>query len=156
MPKAITTFECQICGAEFATENEAILCEQQEFAPKFKAGDIVTVGKGFGWYDGDKLWVSNPNIELRPDVCPNRHGNCFNECCTYQFYYVVTYVDCEQRTSHRPRYHLATGAMSGKQGYRYGYTYDWGHIPPKLVANASPELREAGKTLIGHQASILL
>src|SRR5690348_18164745 len=116
MPEKIEAYECSICKHEYQTFIEAYNCEQRGFAPSFKIGDIVTRGAGFGWFNGDRRWIANPKVRPFSRKCPNGSGNCFDECCTYKFYYVVTFVDGDERDGHRPRYHVWTGAMTGSEG----------------------------------------
>ena len=152
-------YVCEGCGTEYDQIWSAMSCEQQETpGPIVAVGDIVTIGYGRGWQDGDKRWIINPDTERRYHKglkveCPNGHGNCFNECCTWGFYYVVTKID---KKDHRVRYHLETRAMTGKQGYRLGYTYNDGHVRPKRVEHPSAYLVRSGRLLIGHEARRLV
>ena len=146
-----TTYTCPICNSTYDTREEAVKCLAKKFKPKFKVGDIVFVRAGFGWYDGEKRWVSNPNVKRNPE-----HGNCFGECCTFQFYYVVTFIDVDNDDSHRPRYHVFTNAMTGKEGYHGGYTFDVHHRTPSLVKNPPKFIVEDSKKLIGKKGVSLI
>ena len=166
-PVARTSYLCTACGTEYRNSGEAAACEARaaNAKPKFKVGDIVTARAGFGWYDGDRNWIVNakkvdPNKHGKPGPivrrkCPNGHGNCFSPCCTFQFYYVVTLIDWDDRDPHlhRVRYHLVTNAMTGKHGYRAGYTFDEAHWLPKLVANIPLDVLGASRALIGEKAT---
>jgi hypothetical protein len=156
MSKVETTYACDICGEKYRTNEEAVACEARGFEPKFKVGQIVTSKQGFGWYDGDKSWIVNPDITLRPEKCPNGNRNCFECCCTYVFYYVITFIDGDEREGHKPRYHLRTKAMTGKQGYSEGWTFDEGHYKPMLVRNPPKIVVEQSKELLGKPSGYLL
>jgi hypothetical protein len=124
-------FACDICDAEYDNEAGALACEARGKPNLIVAvGDIVFGSAGFGWFDGDKKWVSNPTVSLKRK-CPKGDGNCFDDCCTYRFYYVVSAIDVDPEDSHRPRYHLITGAML--KDYRVGYTFNTGHVTPRKV-----------------------
>jgi hypothetical protein len=153
--KTIVEYQCEVCGGRFPTQVQAMACERVGFKPRHKVGEIVFAKGGFGWYDGQKNWVSNPNVS-RDRECPSGVGNCFDDCCCFRFYYVITFIDKDERDGHRARYHLMTMAMSGNQGYRAGYTYDTGHESIELVKNPPTLVVEESKTLIGQQAQHLL
>jgi hypothetical protein len=154
-----TLFVCGICDAEYESKHEALECEAQGL-PNYVVGvgDIVLGAAGFTWFDGDKKWIANPNVRLKTTgaQCPNGDSNCFGECCTYQFYYVVTALDVDPDSGHSARYHLATQAMIGDTGYRSGYTFNKGHIAPKKVNDPPPHVLETSKALLGLHASTLL
>ena len=161
--KTSTRYSCEICGSGFDTADAAQACEAQGVdAPVVGVGDIVFLRAGYGWYDGDPAWVSNPGVKpwSRKNKCPNGYSNCFSECCTYRFYYVVTAIDTADKhyesPGHRTRYHVETLAMTGKQGHRGpGYTFNEDHIKPVLVLDPPPEVVEQGRALIGHRAKFL-
>lgn len=174
MAKAITRYICRFCGEEYDNESAADKCEAQGVDEAIvQVGDIVTLGKGFGWYDGDERWVTNPEVRMNmhgtglsshqvppKKPCPKRSSNCFDSCCCFEFYYVVTRIDTSQDHSsdpgHRCRYHVETLAMSGKNGYRGpGYTFNEGHHLPVLVKNPPAIVVEQSKALIGHKAKHL-
>ncbi len=159
---------CEGCGEGYADINRAIACEATESTePTCGVGDIVLAKGGFGWFDGDRRWVSN--LSVRGEIagagdgskvvqiaaaspkCPNGNGNCFSDCCTYFFYYVVTHID---KHEHRTRYHLMTRAM--QKGYRAGYTYNETHIRPEKVESPSDFLLRSSKGLLGGKARHLL
>lgn len=148
-------YKCEICRTEYPTEKECFECENQPLdKPTVSVGDIVTLAYGFSWYDGDKNWVINPENEYgRNEECPNGHGNCFSECCTMGFYYVVTAI---KNHEHRVQYHVFTKAMTGKNGHHGGYIYDERHINPKLVKNPPKKVVASSKDLIGKESSFLL
>ncbi|KKL46734.1 hypothetical protein LCGC14_2342600 [marine sediment metagenome] len=158
MPVKKTTYSCGVCGIEYQTLAEAEKCEANVAVLEFEPGDIVFCKSGFGWYDGDKAWVSNPDVDPRRGKCPNGDSNCFSECCTYKFYYVVTAIDLRDwggRIDHMARYHLRTLAMSGDKGHAGGHTSEDHYKvvrapkPPKVV-------KEQGRALIGWKADYLL
>jgi hypothetical protein len=151
--KTITEYECDICATRFAFQSAAEKCEARGLDKKLaNVGDIVTVTAGYGWYDGDRGWVTNPNIELRPKRPASHDQNCFDRCCTYEFFYVVTAIDAE---NHRRHYHLVTLAMSGRQGHRSGWT-SMGHYRPKIVMDPPDYVIETSKSVIGETAENLL
>jgi hypothetical protein len=171
--KTIGLYVCEGCGSEYRKREDAQACETRarNAAASFKVGDIVTARAGFGWYDGDRSWITNatkvdPHKRGKPGPiarreCPNGHGNCFSECCTFSFYYVITHIDAddfnnEARKLHRVRYHLATNAMKAKNGYHSGYTFDMGHFTPTLVEKPPTLVRLASRALIGKKATSLL
>lgn len=165
--KTTERYACESCGTEYRTRAEAAQCEARAAAikPTVSVGDIVTARAGFGWYDGDRKWITNANKvdpqrhgnpgPFKRHECPHGDGNCFSECCTFSFYYVVTHIDAEAE-SHRPRYHLVTNAMTGKQGYHAGYTYDEDHVAPKLATRVPRHVRLTSRALIGEKATSLL
>ena len=146
--RALTRYACDWCSEEYKTKVEAAACEADPSKRAADLGDIVFNGAGCGWYDGDKGWISNPDVRLR-GKCPKGDGNCFDTCCTYQFFYVVTAIDRAPRPlgwmepRHPWRYHLFTRAMSGKQGYRGGYVYSIRKVvgaPPAHVITTSKDV----------------
>lgn len=149
MPQLVEQWMCGVCKTIWPTRAEAQTCESRGKPEcRFKVGDIVEGGHGFGWHDGQRNWVVNPGIRRKPS-----HGNCFGSCCTMGFYYVVTVVDVDDKDGHRSRYHVFTKAMSGKQGHRSGYTYESGHITLRK-ARRHPKLDTSG--LLGQKARCLL
>lgn len=147
-------YVCEGCGVEYDNPTTARKCEATDPGKRLvEVGDIVFGSAGFGWYDGDKRWVSNPDILVKPK-CQHKDGrNCFDDCCTYRFYYVVTTIDVEK---HRIRYHLETNAMEGQQGHRGGYTYNIHHITPTKVKNPPAFVVKDSKALIGRTRKGLL
>ena len=161
-------WRCEVCQGEYETEAEAAACESHPLdTPAVQVGDIVTCGSGSGWYDGSREWIQNadavdprriggerPLSALYPErKCPKGHGNCFSECCNFTFLRAVTLIDHEPG-DHRARYHVETRAMTGKQGYQLGYTFD-DHRRPTRVKASRRVVKEA-QALIGHRASHLL
>ena len=138
---------------------------------RYHPGDIVFAGAGFGWFDGDTAWVANleqlggkPDQVLGTGLAHPRnpdHGNCFGECCTYKFFWVVTHVDLdpwermqdEEGVVPRPRYHLWTGAM---QYGRPGYTFDQHHLTPHLAQAVPDRVKLTSHQFLGHVATSLL
>ncbi len=162
---AVSKWACGACGAEYPTQAAADECESVPMpTPSVDVGDIVTLRAGFGWHDGDRRWIANadhvdPNRKGKPGpftrrICPDGDSNCFSSCCTFMFYYVVTHIDYV--TGHRVRYHVATLAMTGKEGYHQGYTYDAGHCGPSRVANPPRSVVRSSKPLIGRRAGTLI
>lgn len=138
-----TKWACDVCDTEYASQAAAEACEEMPFPEKTAdVGDIVLVGRGFGWNDGDDKWIA-----------PEKKGSSVRT-----FYYVVTAVDREPRSNalHRWRYHLATLAMSGSSGYRIGYTFDVGHYKPERVASPPEAVVAASKALLGKKATSLI
>ena len=129
--KIITRFVCEICNKEYANKIDAEVCENQGIDNMdAKVGDIVYVTAGYGWYDGDKRWVMNPDVKTDP-----KHGNCFGKCCTMAFYYVITAITQDPEDLHRIRYHIYTNAMTGKQGHQNGWSSVDGGYTPKVIKN---------------------
>lgn len=171
MPRVHSTYSCLTCNRVYETEAQAVQCETQP-DPDFRAqvGDIVTVRAGHGWYDGDRAWIANPDVLPKAPgrECPNGDGNCFSECCTYSFYYVVTATEMEQPNKlggywldpatqvflHRPIYHVVTLAMASS--YRSGWTSHPGHYAPRRVENPPAAVVEASRALLGEKFSHLL
>jgi len=124
--KTLVLYECEICGFESVDPEQVRACEARGApVPLVAVGDIVLAKGGFGWFDGDSAWVSNPAAKKRKvnGRCPvTGDGNCFGLCCCFRFYYVVTLIDRDPDIGgrHRLRYHLWTKAMTGKQGYECG------------------------------------
>lgn len=135
-------YRCPICRVAYDSLAQAERCEARGAErARFVVGDIVLAGAGFGWFDGDPRWVANfsrlggtRDQVLQRGICPHDTDNCFSDCCTYAFYYVVTVVDVDERDGHRVRYHVFTKAMTGAQGYRSGYTFNSGHVGLRHVA----------------------
>ncbi len=118
-------FICEGCDEGYDNFSESFKCETQDAGtPVAAVGDIVTTGDYFGWFDGDKRWVIPPTSgKLRSEradlMCPEGGGNCFDSCCNYSFYYVVTAIDV---VKHRVRYFLKTRAMTPPvRGTGYGH-----------------------------------
>jgi len=149
----VVRWKCSLCGEEYEEPEDAAECFLQGFNPSVQVGDIVVARAGFGWFDGDERWISNPKAR---EARNPEHGNCFANCCTYQFYYVVTVIDQDAHDGHRAQYHLFTRAMSGKQGYAGGWTYDEDHWKPVKVMNPPKAVVESSKELIGRKATYLL
>lgn len=141
VPKTIVTYACQICDLTYRTEQEAVICETQMPDKRIlEVGDIVSCPGRFGWFDGDIAWVVNPD---------GKKGDL-------AFYYVVTHIDGDEDNAHRTRYHLFTNAMTGKQGYKSGYTFNVGHITPRKAVNPPANVVKDSKDLIGKKAKHLL
>lgn len=139
-------YRCPICGTNYDNLEAAESCIIKEDPPICEVGDIVEAKYGFGWYDGNKDWIINPQID--PSA---RHG--FGPKESWGFYYVVTAIDNDR---HRTRYHLATLAMTGNDGYHGGYTFNSGHHRPKIVDTVSASIIESSKSLIGKKFEFLL
>lgn len=148
------TFTCEGCEEEYTSLDEAFFCETQDpGAPSVKVGAIVTTGRYFGWFNGNPKWVILPTSGmLRSDradrKCPEGNGNCFETCCNYTFYYVVTATEVYQ---HRIRYSLATRAMKDPQGYRYERTFS----APTKVENPTDYLVRSSHGLLGELAQYM-
>lgn len=170
-------WECEVCTTRYATPELATACEAQtRDQPQFQPGDVVTVGKCWGWFDGDPHWVANlkrvdphgtgKTRKQRAHACPHGDRNCFGDCCNYSFYYVVTAVDREPARSayrpethineHRWRYHLLTGGRKHGDAPATGFTFDHGHWAPERVARVPKHIRVAIPGLIGRRTDRLL
>lgn len=137
-------YRCPTCRGEYETEIEALTCFNSDAKPEFKVGDIVTFGDRFGWFEGDKNWITNGGLPT---------GD-FNGIPTYSFFYVVTKVTTDRK--HRAVYHVATNAMSGAKGYKGGYTVVPGHDAPELAENPPQIVIETSKELLGMEFKDLL
>lgn len=144
--KQITYYRCEECETDYKTAEECKECESRGIVDKIvSVGDIVRRYEPMGWYDGDRRWIINPEVEgLRKSrECPNKNSNCFSECCTMRFYHVVTAITKSEDDGHRWIYHLHTKAMSGKQGYMEGYVYtglEKVNNPPKFIVRDSKDV----------------
>src|ERR1041384_4433653 len=145
--RVLKSYQCEICRSIYEHRADALACERQGIpGAKLKVGDIILANGGFGWFDGDKAWIS---ISSQRDP-------------GYSFYYVIPAIDLDLGRSdtpgyrHRTRYHLFTGAMSGKQGYQSGYTYDSGHLTPRLVKKPPKEVAQASLPYLGLITKFLL
>jgi hypothetical protein len=146
MKKVITEYRCPSCNERYSNIKDAEKCLGSDDKPTFKVGDIVEAKYGFGWHDGDKDWIINPEVDPRA-----KHG--FDKERSWGFYYVITHISME---NHRATYHLATKAMTGKNGYRGGRTYSSGHWTPKLIENPPKKIIDGSKSLIGLKFEHLL
>lgn len=160
---------CEGCGAQYDHEPRAVECEasDQFDVPRLAVGDIVVGRSGFGWFDGDSEWIANPKTAkelgvVAGEIATNgklllmrkKHppeANCFSECCTLSFFYVVSAID---RENHRVRYHLFTGAMKG--GYRSGYTYNRHHVAMEKAAKYPKNLDVKKVQFLGQKARTLV
>lgn len=135
-----------------------------------KVGDIVSVNSGYGWFDGDPLWVIKPTAQDIPKDwpseapiksiptrkrCPRGDSNCFSECCTYTFLYVVTDI---RMSEHRWKYSVVTKAMGGGHAHAFwgGWTRPVTHYTPKVMANPPPEVVAGSKEFLGQVMRNLL
>lgn len=160
-----TVYRCGVCRKPFSRRADALVCENKGVEKAVAdVGDIVFATCGFGWFDGDKAWVSNPQVRRFAHYtphpvrkpCPRGDRNCFAECCCYKFFYVVTAIDLDDQDDHRIRYHLFTLAMTGKNGHANGYTFNEGHFTPEKVAKPPVAVLKASKKLIGKKSRRLL
>lgn len=161
----IVLFRCPICKQQYVKEKFAEDCLAKGVdAPIVKVGDIVNMGYGYGWFDGDVRWVMNPEVRVNPGrdpsppkrPCPKNDGSCFDPCCTMGFYYVVTAIDFSTEDPHRTRYHVFTKAMTGKNRPKGAYTFGDGSGAPKLIRRPSPFVVKDSKSLIGKKAEHLI
>lgn len=145
-------YQCEICNKFYNTPELALACEASSETPIVNVGDIVFLVAGFTWFTGDINWVSNPTVDLRGIAS---HGNCFSDCCTYKFYYVVTAITNEKWPNpHKLHYHVVTNAMIDN-GYHSGFT-TVNHYKPKLVENPPLLVVEESKQFIGLTSGLLL
>lgn len=151
---------CARFNRDFPTAEECLAHEARKppDKPLAKVGDIVLLGHCFGWFNGSKAWISNPNVGTRLEVkrpCPNGDSNCFENCCNYEFYWVVTAVDVFE---HRWRYHVASRAVTSERRPKepiHGWsTHD--HYKPRLVPDPPQEVVESSKELLGLKYENLL
>lgn len=147
--ESVIVYRCK-CGKEYAEKYPAELCCLPALTPRLKVGDIVMMGYGCGWFDGDVRWVVNPKALKHPGVMPSppskkpprNHGNCFDKCCTMGFYYVVTAITRDEHRLSVPRIHLLTKAM-GKRINAYPHFYNYEEYlekvkrPPRFVVKDS-------------------
>lgn len=106
-------FVCEKCRGTYDTFAEAERCETMKprRPPRHQVGDIVTYQAGYHWYDGDPRWVINPDVDPKKRTCQH---NCFDLCCTWGFFYVITAIETDHN---RYLYHLVTSAMTGASGH---------------------------------------
>lgn len=143
--EVITKFFCPMCMNKFDHREQAQAClDRAVEKTDLKVGDIVEVKYGYGWFDGDKKWVINPDVDR------SNHG--FTKDRSMGFYYVITHIETEQ---HRLRFHVVTKAMTGENGHRHGYTYLTGHCTPKKI-NAPESVKFDAVDLIGFKSDHLL
>jgi hypothetical protein len=141
--KTETVYTCEICGNTSPFPHVIKMCEAQGAEKAVaKIGDIVTLHAGFGWFDGDVNWVTDPRV-LFHTAHPNT--NCFCPQCTFSFYYVVTFVD---QAGHTLRYHVATRAMTEGSGYAHGWTRTRTHYTPVVVTAPPAIVVEQSKDLL--------
>lgn len=145
-------FICDKCQCVYDTFAKAERCEtmKPKGLPAFQVGDIVTYRAGFGWYDGDRRWISNPDVDPARPTCPH---NCFDVCCTWSFYYVITAIETDHDAY---LYHLMTGAMQGPDGYSTGQAIFDSSLkkvqdPPAFVVEDSK--RFIGMRVPGHRST---
>ena len=141
--KVIEIYACPRCKKQYTTKEEATECMNSNNTPKFEVGNIVELKYGYGWFDGDKRWVINPDVDM------SKHG--FGEDCSMGFYYVITVIKI---VDHEVRYYVATNAMTGESGHNGGWTADT-HYPPKLI-DAPKFVVKDSKKLIGKKIKWLL
>lgn len=177
-------FSCGLCHSTYKTFEEADGCYQQGFHPNFSVGDIVHNYPRFGWFDGDEKWA--PLTAKTPwgkDLEKPLHDFIYVVTAVdFDFYcdnWTSTYREPDPRregetrpstdadaflyrrlnSGHRVRYHVFTLAMTGKQGYRSGYTFDKHHVTLHLLDQKEYEWakKEALEhNLIGQKAGNLL
>lgn len=144
-----TLYQCEFCGAIDADRKKVEACEAEgREAPIVAVGDVVTIKSGYRWFDGDRAWIVNPDVVLGGN---KSHGNCFDSCCCYQFYYVVTAIEPDKRDGHKIRYHVRTLAVGQERGWTGS-----GHRPPRKVADPPTKVVEASLALIGETYEQLL
>lgn len=132
------TYICATCLKRHDFALDAIKCFDSTETTTLKVGDVVEAGYGFGWFDGDKDWVINP------DVNQSKHG--FGKDCSMGFYNVITHIDTDLNNSHRLRIHLFTRAMSSNSSYKSCYTY---------LSDKSLKLIEAPKKIIDESKAFI-
>lgn len=142
--EVITKFFCPLCNARYDQRHEAQAClDYGVDKTDLKVGDIVEIKYGYGWFDRDKNWVINPDVELS-------HG--FDKNCSMGFYYVITAIEPE---GHRLKIYVATNAMTGESGHKGGYTYLSGHHTPKKI-DAPEYVKLDAVNLIGEKLNWLV
>jgi len=143
--QVIEKFVCPICHTQYDIKAEAQAClDRSVEKTSLTLGDIVEVKYGYGWFDGDKKWVINPDVDM------SKHG--FSKDCSMGFYYVITHIEPDK---HRLRFHVFTKAMTGTQGHREGYTYLRGHYTPVKI-DAPEDVVLDSVDLLGLKSSIRL
>jgi len=158
----IVLFRCPICKQDYVKEAFARNCLARGLdKPIVKVGDIVSMGYGYAWFDGDIRWVMNPNVRVNPGPEPSPakklcRGACFGSCCTMGFYYVVTAIDHSTEDPHRTRYHVFTKAMTGKKRPKGAYTFNTESGAPQIIKRPSPFVVKDSKSLIGQKAAYLI
>lgn len=142
-PSVIEKFICPICMRQYDIKIDAIICMNSNETPEFEVGEVVELKYGYSWFDGDRNWVINPDVDM------SRHGFSKNE--SIGFYYVITAIE---NVEHKVRYYVATNAMTGKKGHRGGWTTKNHYYPKKI--EAPQQVIEESKKLIGIKLDYLL
>lgn len=155
--KTITTHICGKCGNEYGDDSmrSAVECCLPPLKLPYKVGQIVTTGQGFGWADGDRRWIVNPQVHgdrpleqaYRVPACKDGNGNCFNSCCCMIFYYVITEIE-RLDSPNGAILTLHTKAMTGASGYAsstHSAEQSWG---PKIVKRTLTWLRRDAAKLL--------
>lgn len=163
MVRYVERWVCEICNAGYPTEAGARACEVKRANPSYKVGDVIRHGS-FGWANGAKSWIANPECDL--DRSKHDDGrNCFRSCCCLEFFYVCTAIDGDSNDPHRLRYHFFTKAMRpmtdevlGSVGHGCGYTFSTGHKKPEPLdpKDAPGHILRAAKRMKGKKAGRLL
>lgn len=131
-----TLYQCEKCKALYEHPQTARDCEASGPGdPIVQVGDLVTAGDNrFSWYDGSALWVA---------ACSQK-----NEMRQFTLAYVVVAIVQDKDDPHQWCYVIATDAMTDENGYRYGRTYESGHIPMRKIVDPSTELVEDAKRVL--------
>lgn len=154
----ITAYKCPTCGHLYETQEAVEYCYNSTGEQEFSVGDVVVIERGYGWYDGDPAWVLD------------REGYEFHGEKTYRMYYVVTAVDldlhpnsyqevgpCKEKVrGHRLRYHVASRAWNGKDGYYIGWNVTGGTHFHMMRTTLKAANLPGAEALLGRKTSHLL
>ena len=144
--KTISIFQCEICNSKYPTAEGAKECEAQGVEKAiYKVGDVVKISRTFGWQDGDVRWCATRKVSKK-----------MHDGYELTFLYVITAIELRPDTSHFLRYHLWTGAISGKQGYQNGWNTPQTHYRMMLVKKPPTFVRKDSKRFIGKKSKYLL
>lgn len=152
---------CPICGKHHSSRTALQACMASTEKPAAQIGDIVAIGEGYKWHDGDKDWVCDNN------------GYEFHKEKTLRLWFVITaitqYIGNQRhnagpngdRQAHQLVYHVQTlGLFNGHEGGHHGWTRPGSHIgwnkPSQPKSPPPASVIEASKAMIGRTFDNLL
>lgn len=142
-------YYCPVCKNQYASEILARACAATNEKAIARAGDIVIVDVGYGWFDGLEHWMV-PNTGKSRDIN------------THSAYFIITSVDYGNRNQanymlHTARYSMKTlGIINGTKTGLQGWNTARNHLGFKVVKNPDPRLIEEGRPFLGQVYERLL